>query len=154
MYFLTVKLWQSMSVFSRNGRLLKCFVKICNIELHENSTDIYSSMPCDRRTDSRLCSARKSFLISKGSYQSCTYVTGSSEWWRIKVRSIVADCITIFWHTVNSVIFPQSQFTLSLVTTPTGKVTVKFLCDKQENQLMLQDGVLDHRQQAVFHFDW
>jgi len=51
------------------------------------------------------------------------------------------------------VIFPQSQFTLSLVTTPTGKVTVKFLCDKQENQLMLQDGVLDHRQQAVFHFD-
>jgi hypothetical protein len=42
-------------------------------------------------------------------------------------------------------IFAASQFTLSLVTTTTEKLTVKFLCDKQENQFKLQDGELNHR---------
>jgi len=51
------------------------------------------------------------------------------------------------------VIFALSQFTLSLVTTSTGKLTVKFLCDKKENQFMQQDGLLDQSYHAVFHSD-
>jgi hypothetical protein len=52
------------------------------------------------------------------------------------------------------VIFAASQFILSLITTPTTKLTLKFLCDKQENQFMLQDGELNPRQRAEFHSDW
>jgi hypothetical protein len=51
------------------------------------------------------------------------------------------------------VIFARSQFTLSLVTKPIEKLTVKFLCDKQGNQFMLQGGVLDYRQHAEYHSD-
>jgi len=135
-------------------RLLKNFVKIWNTELHENSTDFLSLMASDRRNNCRLCCANNTFIIYKGIYQSCAHVTGSSEWWRIKVRFIVAESIKNCWLTGKSVIFARSQFTLSLVTKPIEKLTVKFLCDKQGNQFMLQGGVLDYRQHAEYHSDW
>jgi hypothetical protein len=50
-------------------------------------------------------------------------------------------------------IFAAIQFTFSLVTTATEKLTVKCLCDKQENQFKLHDGELNHRQRAGFHSD-
>jgi len=40
---------------------------------------------------------------------------------------------------------------LSLVNTRTLKLSVKFPCDKLENQLNLQDGDIDHRQHAGIH---
>jgi len=40
MNHLKIKVCQSLRRFSQKGRLLKSFVKICNIEVHENSTDV------------------------------------------------------------------------------------------------------------------
>jgi hypothetical protein len=42
---------------------------------------------------------------------------------------------------------------LCLVSTRTLKLSVKFPCDKLENQLNLQDGDIDHRQHAEIHSD-
>ena len=42
---------------------------------------------------------------------------------------------------------------LSLVSTRPLKVSVKFPCDKLEDQLHLQDGDIDHRQHAGIHSD-
>ena len=57
---------------------------------------------------------------------SCSYVTRSRERWRMKVlRFIAADNINIFCLTVETVNSASSHFTLSLLTTPTVKITVK-----------------------------
>ena len=42
---------------------------------------------------------------------------------------------------------------LSLVSTRPLKVSVKFPCDKLEDQLHLQDGDIDHHQHAGIHSD-
>jgi len=42
---------------------------------------------------------------------------------------------------------------LPLVSTRTLKPSVKFPCDKLENQLNLQDGDIDHRQHTGIHSD-
>ena len=56
---------------------------------------------------------------------SCSYVTRSRERWRMKLRLIAADNINIFCLTVETVNSCSSHFTLSLLTTPTVKITVK-----------------------------
>jgi len=56
---------------------------------------------------------------------SCSYVTRSRERWRMKVRFIAADNINILCLTVEAVNSSSSHFTLSLLTTPTVKITVK-----------------------------
>jgi hypothetical protein len=63
---------------------------------------------------------------------SCSYVTRSREWWRMKVRFIVADNIKIWWLTVEAVNSALSHFNISLLTTPTVKITVKSKCSNKK----------------------
>ena len=149
---LTVKGWQSLRRFSRWTLVWDPFGNNCHTEVGENPKEnlVVNVM---RQTDWQLVwSTGNTFLIERGTKQSCTNVTGSCEWWRSEVQFIVTDNIKIYWLTVKTVRSARSQFTFCRFTTPKWKRSMKVACDKLENQFMLQDGEIYHRQHAGIHY--
>ena len=141
-------------VFTKWTLAWKLLVQNWYSELHDNSTVclIVDFMWQNVWRPAVVC--KRNFLDFE---TELTILLRNSEKWRLrlKVQFIVADIIKIFWLTVNAVWSARSQFTLSPAAKPTEKISVKVLRVKQENQFMLQNWQIDHRQpEWINSYSW